>query len=165
MSTSLFRGLFVASFALSGLLSASVPALAHVAPCPYCNLTITQDTPQLDNETVLKFGRKRVEYKCVYCALAEAQSDYQGDLTILAPSEKKGEPIKITRTGTTWAASAPDAVFAAGKGGHRVCHIIYRAFTNEGAFETWAKAHPEQFDANAKPLSLAQMVAFAKEDK
>ena len=51
-------------------------------------MTITPDTTTQDNETVLKAGRKRIEYKCVFCALAEAKTEYKGDVTIIAPSEK-----------------------------------------------------------------------------
>lgn len=152
----LLAALTLGSFALTS------PAFAHEAPCPFCSMAITQDTPQEDNETVLKFGRKRVEYKCVYCALAEAQTEYKGDLTILAPSEKKGEPVKITRTGDKWAAATLDAVFVAQKGSHRVCQVIYRAFTSKAGFDAWVKAHPQQFEAGVKPLSLTEMLAKSK---
>ena len=45
-----------------------------------------------------RFGRKRIEYRCVYCALSDAKS-YNGDITILAPSELKGKPVLLTREG------------------------------------------------------------------
>ena len=31
-------------------------ALAHEAPCPYCGMAVTQDTPTQDNEVALKVG-------------------------------------------------------------------------------------------------------------
>ena len=86
-------------------------ALAHEADCPYCQFPVTQDTATQDNEVVLKYGRKRIEYKCVYCALAEAKTEYsEGDVTIAAPSETKGEPVILKRTDGKW--SAPEALQA-----------------------------------------------------
>jgi hypothetical protein len=56
----------VAAVLAAGNLAFMRPVLAHEAPCPYCAQVITQDTDTQDNEVVLKFGRKRVEYKCVF---------------------------------------------------------------------------------------------------
>jgi hypothetical protein len=136
-------------------------AKAHVAPCPYCDVDLAQDTAGQDNETVLKTGRKRIEYRCVYCALMEAKTEYKGDLTIFAPSEQKGSPVVLTRIAGQWTSDPPGALFAAQKASHKVLHITYRALTNKAAFDAWVKKYNGYFDANAKPLTLAQMNALA----
>src|SRR5215207_7483853 len=88
------------TFALAGL--AARPAAAHETKCPYCRLDVVQDTADQDNEVPLKYGRKRIEYRCVFCALAQAKTEYKGDVTILAPSEIKGKPVVITRANGQW---------------------------------------------------------------
>ncbi|HEY0073901.1 MAG TPA: hypothetical protein VGB77_07350 [Abditibacteriaceae bacterium] len=147
---------------------ATPQVVAHEAPCPRCAQTIAQDTKDQDNETVLKIGRKRIEYKCVFCALSEAQSEYKGDLVILAPSEKKGEPVKLDRTGGKWTASTDNARFVTHpipqKGDHKVCHVMYRAFTSEDA----AKAYIEKNKAHlpeAKPITLSQLLEKVQDKK
>lgn len=138
----------------------SVPASAHETPCPYCKIKITQDTATQDNETVLRMGRKRIEYKCVYCALADANAKYKDtDVTILAPSEKKGQPVEITRTGGKW--NAPEGtVFVGVKASHRICQVTYRAFTNKAGYDTYVAKNKAQL-SEPKPLTLAEMVAVA----
>lgn len=141
---------------------AGVPALAHDADCPKCALKVVQDTPEQDNEVALRYGRKRIEYRCVYCALAEAQTDQyaKGDLTILAPSEKKGQPVPVTRAAGKW--SAPEGVIFVGvKVNHKVCPITYRTFTNRAAFDAYVKKNQAQLK-DAKPLTLDQMLVIAK---
>jgi hypothetical protein len=156
----LVLALFVAALGV-GILAPQI-SLAHEAPCPYCDVALAQDTDTQDNETVLKIGRKKIEYRCVYCALSEAKTEYSGDLTILAPSEEKGAPIVLSRKNGQWTSDPEGAVFVAQKASHRVCHITYRAFSNKAAFETWVKKNKEYFDDNAKPLTLAQMIEVAK---
>jgi hypothetical protein len=151
-------GITAALLAASNLMIA--PAFAHEAPCPYCGQTITQETKEQDNETVLKIGRKRIEYKCVFCALAEAKTEYKGDLSILAPSEKKGEPIKLERKDGKWTASAEGVRFAAQKGSHKVCQVLYRAFTTEDSAKAYIEKHKAHL-ADAKPLTLAQMLEMS----
>ena len=143
--------------ALITVIGLTTTALAHEAPCPLCGQTITQDTKDQDNEVVLKSGRKRIEYKCVYCALAEAHSDFKGDLTILAPSEKKGEPIKVERKDGKWRALPETAYFVSSeKMKHKVCQEQARAFTTKSSAEAYAKK------SGAKVLTLAQMLDAAK---
>jgi hypothetical protein len=149
------------SLLLGGLFVAisSSAAFAHEAPCPYCAQTITQDTPEQDNETVLKFGRKRIEYKCVYCALAESKTEYpKGDLSILAPSEKKGQPVVLKRSDGKWTAAPATAAFVLNAPlKHKLCAAQARAFTTTAA----AKAYAEKngFDA---PLTLNQLFERAQ---
>ena len=134
-----------------------LPALAHSAPCPYCNMAITQDTPTQDNETVMKYGRKRIEYKCVYCAVDEANTEYKtGDLTIAAPSEKKGAHVIIKRTGGKWSAPATAAFVSTARRKHKVRQAQARAFTTKAAAQAYAKKN------GGDVLTLAQLVARAK---
>lgn len=161
MNTNRFpRRALVAALSVLTLTAAIAPAFAHEAPCPYCKLKITQDTATQDNETVLRLGRKRIEYKCVYCAMADATTKYKdSDVTILAPSETKAAPVEITRTAGKW--SAPEgAVFVAVKASHRVCQTTYRAFTNKAGYDAYVAKNKAQL-VGAKPLTLAEMITAA----
>ena len=153
------------SLILSGLLAttflAPLAAFAHEAPCPYCAMKITQDTDAQDNEVALKAGRKRIEYKCVFCALSEAKTEYPGDLSIAAPSEKKGEPVVLKRTADKWTALPATAYFVYNAPlKHKICEVQARAFTSKDAAQTYINAHKDDL-ADAKPLSLDEMVAVA----
>jgi hypothetical protein len=75
----------------------------------------------------------------------------------LAPSEKKGEPIKLERKDTKWTASAEGVRFVAQKGSHKVCQMLYRAFTTEEAAQAYIEKNKSQWP-DAKPLTLAQML-------
>ena len=136
------------------------PALAHEAKCPVCKLDVVQDTDKLDNEVALKSGRKRIEYRCVYCALSDAKS-YTGDVTITAPSEIKGKPVLLTRKEGKWAVQPESAVFVGHKVNHRQCQVGYRALTTKDAFEKWIHANHELLK-DAKPLTLAEMLEVSK---
>jgi hypothetical protein len=147
------------TFGLTGLVMR--PALAHETQCPYCRLDVVQDTAEQDNEVPLRYGRKRIEYRCVYCALAQAKAEYKGDITILAPSEVKGKPVVISRKEGQWSVSPGTAVFVGQKVNHRQCQVGYRAFTNQAAFAAHVKKHHELLQ-DAKPLTLAQLVEAAR---
>jgi hypothetical protein len=109
----------------------------------------------------LRYGRKRIEYRCVYCALAQARTDYKGDVTILAPSEIKGKPVLISRKDGKWSVSPESAVFVGQKVNHQQCQTGYRAFSSQAGFDAYVKKHHELV-RDAKPLTLAQMVEIAK---
>lgn len=136
------------------------PARAHEAQCPVCKLDVVQDTAALDHEVALRSGRKRIEYRCIYCALHDAKS-FTGDVTILAPSELKGKPVVLSRKEGVWSALPATAVFVGQKVDHRSCQLGYRALTGQPAFEKWVHANPELL-SGAKPLSLSQMLDVAK---
>lgn len=152
----------IAALTLNGAmlpgLTSMAPAMAHEGECPYCQMSLTQDTATQDNEVALKYGRKRIEYKCVYCAFAEAKSEFpKGDLTINAPSEKKGKPVIIKRTGGKWSALPATAAFVgADKAKHRVCQTQYRAFTSKAAAQAYATKN------GGKVMTLGQMAALPK---
>ena len=66
--------------------------------CPYCRLPIKTDVDDTDFRVTMTHGGKTAAYRCVLCALADAKS-MKGDLEISAASDKKGEPVKISRVG------------------------------------------------------------------
>jgi len=154
-------GLFTATL----FASFSAPsAWAHIAPCPYCSLTVSQDTATQDNEVALKIGRKRIEYKCVFCALSEAQSDYQGDLSILAPSEKKGEPIMLMRQNGKWSSMTEGAAYVLNSPlQHKICSVQARAFGSQAAAQAYLDAHKDQLPS-AKIVTLDELVKASGAD-
>ncbi len=120
----------------TGTMMLGTPAMAHDADCPFCKLKLLQNTKEQDNEVVLKYGNKKIEYRCVFCAIADSKR-YKGDLVVLAPSEKKGEPIVLKRTAANW--SAPEGtVFLNAFKKHADCSLLSRAFTSQAALETYA---------------------------
>ena len=133
----------------------SALAGAHDADCPYCKLKLAQNTKDQDNEVVLKFGNKRIEYRCMYCVMKD-QGRYKSDLVVYAPSEKVGEPVVLKRTDGKW--SAPDGtVFINTFMKHMNCAELSRAFTTKDAFGDYAKKHGAEA---AKPLSLTEFLAL-----
>ena len=148
---------------LGGLLAATLApfanfsAFAHEADCPVCAQPITQDTATQDNEVALKFGRKRIEYKCVFCAFSDAKTEYKGDLSILAPSEKKGQPVIIKRTGEKWTTLPAGAAFTMpARLKHKTCQESARAYSSLAAAQKAAKA------GDWEVLTLAQLLERAK---
>ncbi len=139
-------------------------ALAHEIPCPLCGMKVVQATKIQDNEVVLRFGKKRIEYRCVYCALADAKK-YDGDLFVYAPSETKGKPVILARTAGKWGvveakdgklAPKEGAVFLNAFDSHKDCAALSRAFHDRAGFDAYkAKAK------DAKPLTLDEMLQKA----
>lgn len=133
-----------------------VPAFAHDADCPFCKTKLVQNTKTQDNEVVVKFGNKKIEYRCVYCVFAD-QKKFSGDLVVYAPSETVGKPIILKRTSGKW--SAPDGtVFLNTFRRHVDCAEQSRAFTSKSALEKYAKANNV---ASAKALTLDEMLKEA----
>jgi hypothetical protein len=147
--------------ALAGGVVNNSPALAHEGECSFCSMPIIQNTAKIDNEVIMKVGSKSTDYRCVYCAMSEAHGDVKGDLTIVAPAETKGKNVTIKRTAGKWMVSPPSAVFVGAKVSHRYCQTGYRAVTSRKAFDAYVKAN-KKVVGDAKPLSLAQMVALTK---
>lgn len=155
----LLRRTFLAAAVFSATIFPILSASAHEADCPYCDRAITQDTATQDNETVLKYGKKRIEYKCVYCAVSEAQTEYsKGDLSIAAPSEKKGAPVLIKRVDGKWSAPSGVVFVADMPLKHKTCQVTARAFTSKSAAESYIKTKK----LTTSPITLAQLVAAAK---
>jgi hypothetical protein len=138
-----------------------VPAFAHDAPCPYCGLKIVQNTKAQDNEVVLRYGNKRIEYRCVLCALAEAKTKYKNDVTILAPSNVKGKPVTVTRKSGQWSTTPDTALFVYAKGNHKECETRYRAVADKAAFDSFVHANRPLLK-DAKALTLKEMIDLSK---
>lgn len=150
---------FAVILILSGV-AVSPNISAHQADCPVCELGVVQDTEKMDNEVALKYGKKRIEYRCVMCAIADAEHSYKGDLLIVAPTEKKGRRVTIERKDGVW--TAPDGlVFAGHKVKHRYCQSGYRALTSAAAFPDYVRANAPLLDG-AEPVRLDQMLAIAR---
>ena len=136
-------------------------ALAHEVPCPLCGLKVVQSTKKQDNEVVLRFGNKRIEYRCVYCVLADS-SKYDGDLFVYAPSETKGKPVILQRKSGSWSVVRiegekivpAEAVFLNVFESHKSCAALSRAYHTKAGFD---KNAPK----GATPLTLDAMLAKA----
>jgi len=148
-------GTLAASLSL-GLLAAAAPAFAHDAKCPVCKLDVPQDTDIQDNETAIRAGRKRIEYRSLLCALQDARS-FNGDLTILAPSDVKGKPVLLNRKDGQWSVTPESVLFVGAKVDHPHCQLGYRAFTTRAAFDAWVHKNHELL-GDAQPLNLQQLL-------
>lgn len=154
----------ISAVIMACLVSAAVqwPAFAHEAKCPHCELDVVQNTATQDNEVALKYGKKRIEYRCVMCAIADGNKSYKGDLTILAPTEIKGKPVEIVRKEGRW--TAPDGIVILGqKVKHRYCQTGYRVFTTKAAFDAHVQKNKVTLK-EAQPITLAQLVEIANQE-
>jgi hypothetical protein len=147
-------------------LFASSAVYAHDVPCPLCGMKVVQATPTQDNEVVLRYGKKKIEYRCVYCAIADSKK-YNGDLIVYAPSETKGKPVILQRTAGKWSVvkdqdgklvPEEDAVFINDFKSHAQCATLSRAFHTKSGFEKYATANKV---TDSKALTLEEMVAAA----
>jgi hypothetical protein len=142
------------SLLLVSLIALSTLALAHEADCPYCKMKVVQNTKDQDNEVVVKFGNKRIEYRCLSCVILD-QGRYKSDLVVYAPSEKVGEPVILRRTAGKWI-GPEGAVFLHGFKKHDECALFSRAFIDRKGWDAYLLKHP---NPTAKPLTLAEFIA------
>jgi hypothetical protein len=146
-----FQTLFVTALCFS---VASV-TIAHEGDCPYCKLKLVQNTADQDNEVVLRFGNKKIEYRCVFCVFKD-QKRYKGDLVVYAPSEKVGEPVILKRTEGKW--TGPDGVvFLNSFKKHVDCAALSRAFSNVVAYDAYVKKNDLK---DTKALTLVEFIDF-----
>ncbi len=125
----------------------------HEADCPYCKLKLVQNTDTQDNEVVLKYGNKKIEYRCVYCVIKD-QKRYKGDLIVYSPSEKVGEPVVLKRTEGKWI--APEGtLFLNQFKNHADCSKLSRTFSSRAAFDAYVSANKVE---NAKALTIEQFI-------
>ena len=140
---------------LALLSTVGMPAvsLGHEGDCPYCKMPLVQNSKDQDNEVVVKFGNKRIEYRCVYCVIKD-QKRFKSDLIVYAPSEKVGEPVVLKRIDGKW--SAPEgAVFLNTFKKHSECAELSRAFSSKAACEKYVA---DKKIIDAKPLSLSEFL-------
>ena len=156
------RASALSAIAAGGLGIVGTPlALAHDVPCPLCGLKVVQGTKTQDNEVVLRYGKKKIEYRCIYCVFADAKK-YDGDLTVYAPSETKDKPVLLRREAGKWRAVkdvdgklVPEdgVVFLNAFVSHKDCAALSRAFHTKAGFDAYkAKAK------DAQPLTLEAML-------
>ncbi len=146
-----FHNLFVVALCFS---IASITS-AHEGDCPYCKLKLVQNTPEQDNEVVLRFGNKKIEYRCIFCVFKD-QKRYKGDLVVYAPSEKVGEPVILKRTEGKW--TGPDGVvFLNSFKKHVDCAALSRAFSNSAAYDAYVKKNDLK---DTKAFTLVEFIDF-----
>lgn len=140
--------------------SLGLTGLLHEADCPNCKLPLVQNNDDFDNEVVVRFGNKRIEYRSVYCVIKD-QERYKVDLTVYAPSEKIGEPVVLKRVKGQW--SAPEkAVFTLGTTKMSLCAQQSRAFTTVEGLET---VREKLNLGDAKGIALAEFIDAVKKHK
>ena len=129
--------------------------ITHEGDCPYCKLKLVQNTAEQDNEVVLRFGNKKIEYRCIFCVIKD-QKRYKGDLVVYAPSEKVGEPVILKRTEGKW--TGPDGVvFLNSFKKHVDCAALSRAFSNSAAYDAYVKKNDLK---DTKALTLVEFIDF-----
>jgi len=136
-------------------LSVAAVSVAHEGDCPFCKLKLVQNTADQDNEVVLRFGNKKIEYRCIFCVFKD-QKRYKGDLVVYAPSEKVGEPVILKRTDGKW--TAPEGVvFLNSFKKHVDCAALSRAFSSVAAYDAYVKKNDLK---ETKAFTLAEFVDF-----
>ena len=161
MNNQKFRWGIVVIVAAVWVLNAAGPrnAYAHQAKCPFCEQDVVQDTADQDNEVALRYGKKRIEYRCVMCAIADSKN-YKGDVTVISPTEIMGKPALIARKNGQWTSEPQGLIFIGEKVKHRHCQLGYRAFMTKSAFDEHVKMN-KAIVHEAKPMTLDDMVKIA----
>ena len=149
-----FGAVLLAGMTLSPLTMARADQL-----CPDCALPIVKNIEGTDYEAVLTAAGKNVSYRCAQCAIADS-CKYRGDLTLLAPSEKAGNPVQLRRLGGVWSGE-PGALYMSVPVSHRKCQVANRAFHTKAGFDAYA-AKNRDVVGDAKPMTLAQFVQSAE---
>lgn len=157
---------FMSKAALAGVLTTGLigvmttPALAHETICPYCKMKVVQDTKEQDNEVTMRYGNKKIEYRCVMCAVAQAKTKYKDrDLTISAPTTEKGKSVTITKKGADYSVKPQSTLFVFQKGSHSQCDTLYRAASGNAQATAWINKNNLK---SAKALTLKEMVEASK---
>ncbi len=150
----------VRMMAFGAMVAYSSGALLHEADCPNCKLPLVQNNDNFDNEVVVRYGNKRIEYRSIYCVLKD-QDRYKVDLTVYSPSEKIGEPVVLKRVQGKW--TAPEkAVFTMGTSKMSLCAQQSRAFSSlEGLESVRLKLELGE----SKPLTLTEFIEAVKKHK
>lgn len=131
--------------------------------CPYCYLEVLKDTAEADNAVTLTqgAGKKEVRYRCVFCAIARAKTDFKGDVTITAPTETKGKPVRILRREGKWSMEPVSALFVAVPSTHNHCQTTYRALTGKEGFDAYVAKNGALLKS-ARALNLTEMVEVSR---
>lgn len=136
----------------------SIPAQAANRMCPYCAMPLGAPSTQV----WLRSGSKRVAYRCVYCAVSEAKTEYKGNLSIQAPTENSKKPLIIKRTGGRWSVNIKGASFVGNmKVSHKSCPTSEHAFTSSAAAKKYIAQHKSAL-GKSMLMSFNQFVAMTK---
>ncbi len=153
------RMLFLAVLSLMTFtaLVTSTRAQAAERMCPYCSMPLGAPSTQV----WLQNGSKKVAYRCVFCALSEAKTEYKGNLSIQAPTENSNKPLVIKRAGGHWSVNQKGAAFVGKKVSHKFCPTAYHAFTSNAAAKRYIAQHKILL-AGSSAMSFNQFFAIAK---
>lgn len=135
----------------------SIPAQAANKMCPYCAMPMGAPSTQV----WLQSGSKKVAYRCVFCAVAEAKTEYKGNLSIQAPTENSKKPLIIKRTGGRWSLNQKSAAFVGKNISHKNCPTGYHAFTSSAAAKRYIAQHKSLL-AGSSAMTFSQFYATAK---
>jgi hypothetical protein len=135
----------------------SIPAQAANRMCPYCAMPLGAPSTQV----WLQIGSKKVAYRCVFCAVSEAKTEYKGNLSIQAPTENSKKPLIIKRTGGHWSLNLKSATFVGKKVSHKFCPTAYHAFTSRAAAKRYI-AQNKSVLGSSSAMSFNQFYAIAK---
>ena len=136
----------------------SIPAQAANRMCPYCAMPLGAPSTQV----WLHSGSKKVAYRCVFCAVSEAKTEYKGNLSILAPTENRKKPLIIKRTGGHWSSNLKGASFVGNmKVHHKSCPTSEHAFTSRAAAKRYIAQHKDVL-SNGMLMSFNQFIAMTK---
>jgi hypothetical protein len=134
----------------------SIPAQAANRMCPYCAMPL--DAPS--TQVWLHSGSKKVAYRCVFCAVSEAKTEYKGNLSIQAPTENSKKPLIIKRTGGHWSLNLKGAAFVGKKVSHKFCPTAYHAFTSSAAAKRYIAQHKSVLGGSSA-MNFNQFYAMA----
>jgi hypothetical protein len=136
----------------------SIPAQAANRMCPYCAMPLGAPSTQV----WLHSGSKKVAYRCVFCAVSEAKTEYKGNLSILAPTENRKKPLIIKRTGGHWSSNLKGASFVGNMNvSHKSCPTSEHAFTSSAAAKKYIAQHKDVL-SNGMLMSFNQFIAMTK---
>lgn len=134
----------------------SIPAQAANRMCPYCAMPLGAPSTQV----WLTSGSKKVAYRCVFCAVSEAKTEYKGNLSIKAPTENSKKPLILKRTGGHWSLNQKSAAFVGKNISHKNCPTGYHAFTSSAAAKRYIAQHKSLLGGSS-PMSFNQFYASA----
>lgn len=135
----------------------SIPAQAANKMCPYCAMPLGAPATQV----WLQSGSKKVAYRCVFCAVAEAKTEYKGNLSVTAPTENSRKPLIIKRTGGRWSLNQKSAAFVGKDVTHKYCPTVHHAFTSSAAAKRYIAQHKSLLGGTSA-MSFSQFYAKAK---
>jgi hypothetical protein len=121
---------------------------------------VVEDTNRVDSQVQLERDGRKTAYRCVLCAIADAKADKK-NVVIIAPSEKKGKPVTLTRTSGKWTVEPDTSIFVYAKGSHAECQVRYHAISSKAAFDSYVLNNPRVLNA-AKTFSLEDLIKKAE---